>query len=171
MVPSVGEVGRRRSAFGPFLPALFLAILLAGVAFPTAPAAGERCEDTVRGLNRRISPRIDEGELVTVLRTLSESRNRRLPEKFVTKRQARKMGWTPGRYLWDTPALRGRSIGGDRFENREGTLPGGGRKLREADLDYKGGRRGAKRLVFSGDGDRWVTVDHYRTFVEVPACR
>jgi hypothetical protein len=153
--------------------AAFLAggAFLSGAAFPAAAIAVERCEDTVRGLNRRISPRIDEVELVTILRTLSESGNRRLPEKFVTKRQARKMGWKPGRNLWDTPALRGRSIGGDRFGNREGSLPGGERALREADLDYKGGRRGPKRLVFSGDGTRWVTVDHYRTFVEVPSCR
>lgn len=171
MVRWIRGVGRRYRAFGPILPAVFLAAMLAGAASPTAQAAGERCEDTVRDLNRRISPRIDEVELVTILRTLSESRNRRLPEKFVTKRQARKMGWKPGRDLWDTPALRSRSIGGDRFENREGTLPGGGGKLREADLDYKGGKRGAKRLVFSGDGGRWVTVDHYRTFIEVPACR
>ena len=49
--------------------------------------------------------------------------------------------------------------------------PGGGRSWREADLDYKGGRRGAKRLVFSNDGRRMVTVDHYDTFTEVPACR
>jgi hypothetical protein len=170
MVPSVGDV-RRRWASGKVLPVLILAAFLTGAAYPTAPAAGERCEDTVRDLNLRLSPRIDEVELVSILRTLSESRDRRLPEKFVTKRQARKMGWNPGRDLWDTPALRGRSIGGDRFENREGILSGGGRKLREADLDYTGGRRGAKRLIFSGDGARWVTVDHYRTFVEVPACR
>jgi len=170
MVPSVDDLGRRWAS-GMVLHALVLTAFLAGAAFPTAPAAAERCEDAVRDLNLRLSPRIDEVELVSILRTLSESRDRRLPEKFVTKRQARKMGWNPGRDLWDAPALRGRSIGGDRFENREGILSGRGRKLREADLDYKGGRRGAKRLVFSGDGGRWVTVDHYRTFVEVPACR
>ena len=65
--------------------------------------------------------------------------------------------------------LRGSSIGGDRFRNLEGRLPD--KKWREADLDYKGGHRGAKRLVFSWDGERFVTVDHYNTFVEVPACR
>jgi len=66
-------------------------------------------------------------------------------------------------------ALRGSSIGGDRFQNREGRLSDN--QWREADLDYKGGRRGAKRLIFSQDGKRFVTVDHYRTFMEVPQCR
>ena len=42
---------------------------------------------------------------------------------------------------------------------------------READLDYKGGHRGAKRLIFSREGRRFVTVDHYRTFTEIPACQ
>jgi guanyl-specific ribonuclease Sa len=70
--------------------------------------------------------------------------------------------------LWSVSSLRGSSIGGDRFHNREGQLPDD--QWREADLDYKGGRRGAKRLVFSRNGDRFVTVDHYNNFVEVPPC-
>ena len=40
--------------------------------------------------------------------------------------------------------------------------------LREADLDYRGGRRNARRLVFGSDGSRWVTMDHYETFQAVP---
>jgi len=81
------------------------------------------------------------------------------------------MGWSPGKDLWASPDLRGKSIGGDRFNNREGKLPDGGRSWREADLDYNGGRRGGKRVVFSNNGRRMVTVDHYSKFVEVPACR
>jgi guanyl-specific ribonuclease Sa len=73
--------------------------------------------------------------------------------------------------LWKVKNLKGKSIGGDRFGNRERQLPDGGRKWREADLDYKGGQRGAKRLLYSDDGLRMVTVDHYATFREVPACR
>jgi ribonuclease T1 len=73
--------------------------------------------------------------------------------------------------LWSVSGLRGRSIGGDRFGNREGRLPWSREGWREADLDYKGGRRGAKRLVYTAGGKRMITVDHYSTFLEVPACR
>ena len=67
--------------------------------------------------------------------------------------------------------LKGKSIGGDAFGNREGRLPNGKRIWHEADLDYAGGRRGPKRIVYSNDGLRRITVDHYATFKEVPPCR
>ena len=38
----------------------------------------------------------------------------------------------------------------------------------EADLDAQCARRGAKRLLYSGDGLIFVTPDHYRTFLRVP---
>jgi ribonuclease T1 len=162
-------------AYRRLLPALLLMAVLAGLSCqPGArqPGAPEgTCESVVHALNQRLHPGIDEEELVSVLRSLTESGNRKLPQKFVTKGQAKKRGWRPGRDLWRVPDLRGKSIGGDRFQNREGKLPDGGRGWREADLDYKGGKRGAKRLVFSDDGKRMVTVDHYHAFTEVPACR
>jgi ribonuclease T1 len=129
------------------------------------------CEQVVRELNRNLSDPVDERELVAIIRTLNWDNNRRLPFKFVTRRQALRLGWRPGRDLWAVEGLRGRSIGGDIFQDREQRLPGGGKTWREADLDYKGGRRGAKRLVYSMDGIRMVTVDHYRNYREVPACR
>jgi len=149
-----------------------LAVLAAVAALlPSPPVHAESCESVVHALNQRLSPRIDEEELVSVLQSLNGSRGRKLPPKYVTKRQARSMGWHPGRDLWAVPGLRGKSIGGDRFHNREGQLPDGGVGWREADLDYNGGRRGGKRVVFSDNGRRMVTVDHYSRFVEVPACR
>ena len=147
--------------------AFVFALLLSACLFPTAGAAS--CEKVVDGLDAGLSQGIDKRELVEALRALNASRNRALPPKFVTKREARDMGWRPGRDLWSAPALRGRSMGGDHFGNRERRLPYG--KWREADLDYKGGRRGAKRLLFSREGRRFLTVDHYRTFVEIPPCR
>ena len=60
-------------------------------------------------------------------------------------------------------------MGGDYFRNLESRLPNN--KWREADLDYKGGHRGVKRLIFSSNGVWFVTVDHYKTYTEVPACR
>jgi len=96
----------------------------------------------------------------------------RLPACYLTKRAARDRGWRPGTNLWQVAP--GTAIGGDRFSNREGRLPAAYRYV-EADLDYRGGHRGAKRLVFArstrGRWRLWVTVDHYRTFVRVPAPR
>jgi ribonuclease T1 len=148
---------------------IFLAVVCIACSKTDSRAAS--CENAIRDFNRRLSPRIDESELVMALRALNSSRNRSLPETFVTKREARSTGWRPGSDLWRVAGLKGKSIGGDRFGNREGSLPAGSRKWREADLDYKGGHRGAKRLLFADDGLRMVTVDHYKTFTEVPACR
>lgn len=127
------------------------------------------CRDVVHALNQRLSPKVDEAELTDILKSLNASDNLRLPDKFVAKRQARQMGWRPGKDLWSAPVLRGKSMGGDHFGNREGRLLPG--DWREADLDYRGGHRGAKRLLFSRDGMRRVTVDHYQTFFEVPLCQ
>jgi ribonuclease T1 len=150
------------------IPPLILLVLLA--TFCLLPAArAESCKAVVHALNRQLSPGIDEQELTSVLETLNRTGNERLPSKFVTKRHAQEQGWKPGKDLWSVPTLQGASMGGDRFRNREGRLPRG--RWREADLDYQGGHRGSKRLIFSGDGKRFVTVDHYRHFVEVPPCR
>lgn len=127
------------------------------------------CEKVVGHLNAGLSRPIDEKELVEMLRRLNATGNKTLPDKFITKKEALALGWKPGKDLWSVKILRGSSIGGDRFGNYERRLPD--KHWREADLDYKGGRRGGKRLVFSSDGQRMITVDHYATFTEVPSCR
>ena len=132
-------------------------------------AYAQTCETVVRDVNVRLSPRIDEQELIEIIRNLNNTNNKQLPAKFVNKKTARSRGWKSGKDLWSVAALRGSSIGGDRFQNRERRLPD--QKWREADLDYKGGHRGAKRLIFSQDGTCMVTVDHYNTFTEVTQCR
>jgi hypothetical protein len=146
---------------------VLLALLGVLVAAPLAHAAS--CRDTVHALNQQLRPHLDAAELTDALLTLNANRNARLPARWVTKHEAQNAGWQRGRDLWDAPALNGKSIGGDRFGNRERQLPYG--QWREADLDYKGGHRNAKRLVFSRDGRRFVTVDHYQTFTEIPACQ
>ena len=89
-----------------------------------------------------------------------------LPKNFITKRQARALGWQGGPL---EPYAPGKSIGGDRFGNYERRLPtlcSGFYK--ECDIDTKGKPRGAKRLVFTSKGKRiYYTEDHYRTFKEV----
>lgn len=152
---------------------IFLFIILFAGLNGTAHTQGlesKTCQAVVGELNQSFSPKIDEKELVTVLRTLNETRNKRLPAKFITKKQAQKMGWRPGKNLWSSDDLLGKSLGGDTFSNREKRLPDGRRVWREADLDYKGGRRGPKRLIYSDDGLRSITVDHYNTFKAVPPC-
>lgn len=146
--------------------AIFLFVLCP---FLLTGAYAQSCEKVVRNVNVGLSPPIDEPELIEILRNLNHTNNRKLPMKFVNKQVARSRGWKPGKDLWSVNALKGKSIGGDQFRNLEGRLPD--HKWREADLDYKGGHRGGKRLVFSKNGVRFVTVDHYKTFTEVPPCR
>ena len=144
-------------------------LLLVLCPFLLTEAYAQSCEKVVRDVNVRLSPKIDEQELIEIIRNLNRTNNKKLPAKFVSKQEARTRGWKPGKDLWSVSALRGSSIGGDRFRNLEGRLPD--QKWREADLDYKGGHRGGKRVVFSRDGVRFVTVDHYKTFTEVSPCR
>ena len=60
------------------------------------------------------------------------------------------------------------SIGGDKFGNREGILPKeDGRVYYECDIDYEGGYRNEKRIVFSNDGLIFYTEDHYQSFEEL----
>lgn len=86
-----------------------------------------------------------------------------LPSNFITKKQAQKLGWEGGD-LWRY--AEGKSIGGDRFGNYEGLLPED-RDYRECDIDYHGGKRNAKRIVFSEDGFIYYTDDHYESFTQL----
>ncbi len=87
----------------------------------------------------------------------------KLPRNFITKAEARKLGW-PGGDL--RPYAKDRAIGGDRFGNYEGLLPDKkGRVYYECDIDTLGkASRGAKRLVYSNDGLIYYTKDHYESF-------
>ena len=87
-----------------------------------------------------------------------------LPGNFITKSQARKLGWEGGSVQ---KFQEGAAIGGDKFGNREGILPkADGRQYYECDIDTDGkSSRGAKRIVFSNDGLIYYTEDHYETFI------
>ena len=86
-----------------------------------------------------------------------------LPGNFITKSEARKLGWNSGSLEKYAP---GKCIGGDRFGNYEGLLPkASGRNYTECDIDTLGAKsRGAKRIVFSNDGLVYYTDDHYESF-------
>lgn len=84
-----------------------------------------------------------------------------LPENYITKSEARKLGWEGGSVERYAP---GKCIGGDRYGNYEGILPDDN-EYKECDIDTLGkSSRGAKRIVFSEDGDIYYTDDHYESF-------
>lgn len=86
-----------------------------------------------------------------------------LPDNFITKAEARSLGWSGGSL---EPYAPGYCIGGDKFGNYEGLLPKKkGRSYTECDIDTLGKKsRGAKRIVFSNDGLIYYTDDHYESF-------
>ena len=87
-----------------------------------------------------------------------------LPSNFITKKEAKKLGWVSNEGNLDEVAP-GMSIGGDYFGNYEGTLPEAEeRDYYECDIDFDGTYRNAKRIVFSNDGLIYYTEDHYETF-------
>ena len=83
-----------------------------------------------------------------------------LPGNFITKEEARELGWNGGGL---DGYAEGMSIGGDRFGNYEGILPDG--SYHECDINtMHASGRGAERLVYSDDGRIYYTNDHYESF-------
>lgn len=88
--------------------------------------------------------------------------NHKLPDFYITKSEAKSQGWNPSKgNLCDV--LPGKAIGGDQFSNREKQLPKG-EQYYEADVNYDCGNRGADRIVFTKNGDVWLTKNHYQSF-------
>ncbi|MBQ6589039.1 MAG: ribonuclease [Butyrivibrio sp.] len=87
----------------------------------------------------------------------------KLPSNFITKKEAKKLGWPGGSLEKYAP---GKCIGGDYFGNYEGLLPTKkGRKYYECDIDTLGkSKRGAKRIIYSNDGLIYYTGNHYESF-------
>lgn len=85
-----------------------------------------------------------------------------LPDNYITKSQARKLGWSGGSL---EPYAPGKCIGGSRFGNNEGLLPKN-EVYYECDIDTLGARkRGAERLVYCEDFEHiYYTSDHYESF-------
>ena len=88
--------------------------------------------------------------------------NHKLPDYYITKNEARKQGWNPSQgNLCDV--LPGKAIGGDHFGNREKRLPDG-EKYFEADVNYHCGGRNADRIIYTQNGDVYLTKNHYKSF-------
>lgn len=84
-----------------------------------------------------------------------------LPQNFMTKNEARALGWEGGGLEDYAPGM---CIGGDYFGNYEGLLPDG--EYRECDIDTLGAdSRGAKRIIYTEDCSTiYYTDDHYASF-------
>ncbi len=83
-----------------------------------------------------------------------------LPSNFITKSEAKKLGWEGGSLEKYAP---GKCIGGDVYGNYEGLLPEED-EYHECDIDTLGAdSRGSKRLVYS-DTAIYYTDDHYESF-------
>lgn len=85
-----------------------------------------------------------------------------LPDYYLTKNEAKKLGWNPSKGNL-CEVLPGKAIGGDYFGNREGKLPKG-QKYFEADVNYHCGNRNADRIIFTKNGDVYLTKNHYKSF-------
>ncbi len=90
----------------------------------------------------------------------------KLPENFMTKKDAQALGWSGGSLERYAP---GKCIGGDYFGNYQNLLPkASGRKYYECDIDTLGkSSRGAKRIIYSNDGLIFYTSDHYESFTQL----
>lgn len=94
---------------------------------------------------------------------------KRLPKNYIKKKDAEKLGWNKSKKnLYEVTG--GKSIGGDKFANYEKLLPVvKGRTYYECDIDYAGGSRNAKRIIYADDFDEeygfiFYTGDHYKSF-------
>jgi hypothetical protein len=157
----------RAAALGAALFVLWCGTASAAAVCATALGLASPQDAALMAFARSVGLRFPEA-FRNVASFLHVRRGRALPDCYVTKRRAERMGWQPGRDLWAVAP--GAAIGGDRFANREGKLPRSwdGRYV-EADLDYAGGHRGTHRLVFVRDmGEAWlifVSTDHERSWL------
>lgn len=152
------------------LSALVLALLAVGLYIFLPKAGGDVITDSVS--ERDVSsvtdgaPALDEDGSYTSKEDVALYLHEygKLPQNYITKEEATDLGWDSRKgNLWDVAP--GKSIGGSHYGNYEGLLPED--DYRECDIDYDGGRRNAKRIVYSDDGDIYYTEDHYTTFEEL----
>ena len=126
-------------------------------------------QDSQEPQNKQTEVLIDENGTYTDPYLVAEyiHKYNKLPSNYITKNEARELGWESEKgNLWEVTDEM--SIGGDIFGNREGLLPKkDGRIYYECDVNYKGGFRGAERIVYSNDGLIFYTNDHYESFTHI----
>ncbi|MEE1335539.1 ribonuclease domain-containing protein [Methanobrevibacter sp.] len=109
---------------------------------------------------------VENGEYCTVDEVSAYIKDfHKLPSNYITKKEAQSLGWHGGPLKNYAP---GKSIGGDRFTNRQHVLPDSNSDYIECDINANGTQRGAERIVYNtGNYKVYYTSDHYNTFKEV----
>ena len=91
----------------------------------------------------------------------------RLPDNYITKKEALKLGWRPGKRNL-SEICPGVLIGNVVFNNNEKKLPDESNRIWfEADFDYSDETRGSNRILYSNDGLIFISYDHANTFYEL----
>lgn len=90
----------------------------------------------------------------------------KLPSNYVNKDVAVLNGWKPGKAL--NNYVSGGQLGGDIFKNTTNVLPNApGRVWYEADVGLNNtmarSKQPGSRLLYSNDGQMYITTDHYKT--------
>lgn len=89
----------------------------------------------------------------------------RLPDNFMTKKEARSLGWQSGPLHL---VVDGMCLGGDVYKDYEDRLPDISGTYYECDIDtLTRKKRGGKRIIYSDEWDIYYTDDHYKTFVKL----
>lgn len=90
-----------------------------------------------------------------------------LPSNYITKEEARKLGWSDSKNNL-AEAAPGKAIGGDEYSNSNKMLPEEeGRVFYECDVNAEEGERGEERLIYTNDGQIFYTGDNMDTFEQV----
>ncbi|MCU7618605.1 ribonuclease N [Chryseobacterium sp. PBS4-4] len=107
---------------------------------------------------------VSEITIITESRSIIEyvKKNHKLPKFYITKNEAKRQGWDPSKGNL-CEVLPGKAIGGDHFSNREKKLPIGVQYF-EADVNYTCGNRNSHRIVYTKNGEVYLTQDHYKSF-------
>ena len=93
--------------------------------------------------------------------------NGELPNYYITLDKALKAGFKFKKGNLGEVAP-GKMLTRGQYFNRNSHLPTKpGRIWCEADINYTGGFRNDKRILYSNDGLIFVTYDHYKTFIEI----
>ena len=90
----------------------------------------------------------------------------KLPSNYLTKSQAKSLGWKGSGNVWVNDQLRGKNIGGDTFKNNEKLLPiVDTNTYIEVDVNCSNGTRGQYRIVYNRyTFDIYYTSNHYGSF-------
>lgn len=136
-----------------------------------ADKKGNPSEQTNRNSEKQLqSKEINNSENSSEIYSITEEKtvidyvkqNHKLPDYYITKNEAKKQGWNPSQGNL-CEVLPGKAIGGDHFSNRERKLPAGV-KYFEADVNYNCGNRNTDRIIFTKDGEVYLTKNHYKSF-------